>query len=103
MEWIGALANSAALSFRTGRSEAQARELGDQLQRGLIGRTLVNDAKRLLAAEMKMGDDEALELLRHYSRSHSRSIVEVAADTVERRISLNELTEEPGHPEFRRS
>jgi AmiR/NasT family two-component response regulator len=53
----------------------------------------VNVATGMLAAQMKIGLDDAFIRLRAHAFGQGRSVLEVARDVLERRIALEELAE----------
>jgi GAF domain-containing protein len=59
-----------------------SRRRTEQLQRALDTRVLIEQAKGILSAAMKVSVDEAFELLRHYSRNNNTSLRVIAEAVV---------------------
>ncbi|HYD09980.1 MAG TPA: GAF and ANTAR domain-containing protein [Acidimicrobiales bacterium] len=67
------------------------RAVNEQLQHALDARVVVEQAKGMIAADLNVGVDVALEKLRRFARSHQLKLHEVAADVVSRTLSAEIL------------
>ena len=92
MAWIRTLATGAAASLDNRRSNAQLNELARQLQGALDSRVLVEQAKGMIGAQLGVTVDAAFEVLRSYSRSHNYRVQQVAADLLDKRVMIDQLT-----------
>lgn len=66
-----------------------------QLQVALDGRVVLEQAKGMTAATLDVTVGAAFELLRAWARRHRRSVHDVAADVVERRLDARVLADTP--------
>src|SRR5579859_6091045 len=87
----GAAVHNAAL-YRT------CRRMVDNLHAGLESRAVIEQAKSVLHAELKVSPDEAFRLLSRYSQNTNQRVRKISAGLVEGRVSAAELR--PG-PELR--
>ena len=78
----GALAAIATGYVRHASELDQQRRLAEQLQHALDSRVIIEQAKVILANHMDTSIDNAFQVLRDYSRSHSASLREVATAVV---------------------
>ena len=62
-----------------------------QLQHALESRVVVEQAKGMVAAELKISIDDALERIRHHARSQHLRLTTVATDIVTRELSIDLL------------
>ena len=62
-----------------------------QLEHALQSRVVVEQAKGMVAAELRVGIDEALDCLRRYARARQLRLADVAADIVNRRLPASIL------------
>jgi transcriptional regulator with GAF, ATPase, and Fis domain len=83
-----ALANVATIGILHERSLRASDAVRQQLQEALNSRTVIEQAKGVIAYRNDVDMDEAFRLLRTHARSHQTSLVETARGVVERRITL---------------
>lgn len=62
-----------------------------QLQHALEARVIVEQAKGMVAAELKMSIDDALDRIRQYARSQHLRLTAVAEDIVRRELPIDRL------------
>lgn len=74
--------------LNTRRLEDSAR-LAEQLQTALDSRVVIEQAKGLLAGQIRCDVEEAFDLLRQHARDHSLRLHDVAGDVVARRLVIN--------------
>lgn len=67
-------------------TEENLRRTADQLQHALDSRIVIEQAKGMIAQQRDVDVEEAFRLLRHYARSHSAKIHDVAHAVVRRRL-----------------
>lgn len=80
------LADFTANSLLLVRELEQSRARSEQLQRALDSRTVIEQAKGVLAARRAISPDEAFVLLRGHARSRRRVLAEVARDVIDGKI-----------------
>ena len=66
-----------------------------QLEHALQSRIIVEQAKGMVAAELQVGIDDALDLLRRFARSRQQRLADIADDVVNRRLAASSLLGEP--------
>lgn len=95
-EEIGAaFADIATLYLMHGSDDEQRERISRQLQGALDSRVLIEQAKGFVAASCDISPAEAFELVRSYARGNGRKLREVAAEIVDRRIPVRDLTPRP--------
>jgi len=80
-ELADAFARQAAVAIENAEAYYSARQLADQLQVALDGRSVIERAKGLLMAPGRSSED-AFDLLRRVSQRENRELREIAADVV---------------------
>ncbi len=75
---VQALADIAAIGLLQQRAITRAEILTEQLQGALNSRIVIEQAKGAIAQARGVSVDEAFELIRHYSRVHSRRLSDIA-------------------------
>jgi len=83
-----AFADVATIGILHERSLRESNVVKEQLQNALNSRILIEQAKGVIAHKNTVSVDDAFTLLRSYARSNQRGIAEVAADIVNRRLSI---------------
>ncbi|NEN05147.1 GAF and ANTAR domain-containing protein [Diaminobutyricibacter tongyongensis] len=83
-----ALADVATIGILQERAVRESDVITQQLQRALDSRVIIEQAKGVVAYVNDVPVDEAFRVIREYARDHQRGIVEVAADIVQRRLTL---------------
>jgi len=83
-----ALADVATIGILHERSLRESAIVHQQLQNALNSRILIEQAKGVIAHRNSVSVDEAFALLRSHARSNRRGIAEVAADVVNRRLTI---------------
>jgi GAF domain-containing protein len=83
-----ALADVATIGILQERLISEQRLVGEQLQRALDGRILIEQAKGVLSQSHHIPVDEAFTRLRTYARSTNTRLLEVASNVIDRRIDL---------------
>lgn len=76
------LTEMATIGILRQRQLRQAQRLAGQLQRALDSRIVIEQAKGAVSARLGVAPADAFELLRSYSRSHSRPLAGVADDVL---------------------
>ena len=79
-----ALADLVAAYLVTADELAELRPKVTQLQRALLTRILIEQAKGIIAATHNIGIREAFDVLRRYARNHNAAIHEVANAVINR-------------------
>ena len=93
LEFAQALADVANIATLRQRAVHDSQLVVDQLQGALRSRTVIEQAKGMLAQQHRIPVDEAFNLLRTRSRSHNRRITDVAQSIVTGQPpDLNDLT-----------
>lgn len=77
-----AFADMATIGILHERAVRDARQLAADLQAALNSRTVIEQAKGILAERLGVGVEQAYQVLRRYARSHNRILREVAAALV---------------------
>ncbi|QEU93005.1 GAF and ANTAR domain-containing protein [Streptomyces kanamyceticus] len=77
------MADFTAVTLERVREAEQSRTLTVQLERALISRVIIEQAKGVLAAHRRVTMDEAFDVLRKYARSRRRQLSEVSREVVE--------------------
>lgn len=85
------LADAATIAILQDRVARGRELLIQQRQAALDDRIVIEQARGLIAASLRVGTDEALDLLRSTARRTARRIVEVAADVSQKRIDPESL------------
>jgi len=83
-----AFADVATIGILHERSLRESNVIQAQLQNALNSRILIEQAKGVIAHQHSVSVDDAFAVLRGYARTHRRGIAELAADIVDRRISI---------------
>jgi transcriptional regulator with GAF, ATPase, and Fis domain len=86
-----ALADVATIGILQQRSIHRSEELAEQLQSALDTRTIIEQAKGVLAERGGLGMDAAFEALRRYCRSNRLHLAETARGIVEGRLNADQL------------
>lgn len=86
-----ALADVASLALVVNRASADQATINRQLQEALNSRVVLEQAKGALAQVGGLDMDQAFAVLRRYARDHGHRLAEVAARTVNRELSGEEL------------
>jgi hypothetical protein len=84
----GALADAATIGIVHQRALARQELVTEQLQTALNSRILIEQAKGFLSHSLKIGVDEAFNVLRAYARANNRRLTDVADDVVHARLRL---------------
>lgn len=85
------LADAAGVGIASQRAYRQATELGEQLQRALDERIVIEQAKGMVAEHLGIDPAEAFEVLRRHARSTNRRVSDLAARFVAREIGGADL------------
>jgi GAF domain-containing protein len=83
-----ALADVATIGILQERAVRESDLITEQLQRALDSRVIIEQAKGVIAYVDDVPVEEAFRRIRGYARDHRRSLVDVAADIVQRRLTL---------------
>jgi GAF domain-containing protein len=83
-----ALADVATIGILQERLLSEQRMVGEQLQRALDGRIIIEQAKGVLSEWHRIPVDEAFSRLRTYARSTNTRLLDVASDVIERRLDV---------------
>jgi GAF domain-containing protein len=86
------LADVIAASIVREQAHRAALAVTAQLQHALEARVVVEQAKGMVAAELDISVDEALELVRHFARRQHLRMVDVAGDIVRRKLAVGLLS-----------
>jgi len=86
-----AMADVATISLLQDRATEQSRVLAEQLQVALNNRTVIEQAKGVLAERADLDMHAAFELLRGHARNHNTRLNEVAQALLEDRLSVEAL------------
>lgn len=84
-----ALADTATIGILSERAIRRGEILAEQLQTALNSRTIIEQAKGVLAQQAGLTMQEAFERLRRYARDRSMRLVEVARQVVARELDLS--------------
>jgi len=90
-----ALADAATIAVLRDQAPREARALSDHLQGALSSRTVIEQAKGVLAERAGVDMDEAFALLRGYARAHDVLLTSVATGLVEGALAAGLLLEHP--------
>lgn len=82
------LVEVAASYIANSRALAEQNKLAQQLQVALDSRSVIEQAKGVVAACHDIGVEEAFDRIRRYARSNQRKLKDVAAEIVARRLDL---------------
>ncbi len=82
------LADVLAASIVREQALLEARALSAQLEHALHARVVIEQAKGMVAAELRTTVDDALEHIRSFARSRHLRLVDVASDIVERTLPV---------------
>ena len=96
MDLAQAMAEMAAIGLIQERALRERTLLSDQLQKALLSRVVIEQAKGMLAEYLKVSMDDAFQLLRTYARNHNRKLSDVARDVIAREIPSTALTTRTG-------
>jgi GAF domain-containing protein len=88
-----ALADAATIGVLQERAVRQGVELAGQLQRALNSRIVIEQAKGVVAERLRVGMDEAFDLIRSYARGTRRRLGEVAVNLIDGSIEVTALSE----------
>lgn len=86
-----ALADTATIGILQERAVARATVLAEQLQTALNTRVVVEQAKGVVAEQMKIDVGDAFDLLRGYARRRGARLGDVVKDVVEGRLPASAL------------
>jgi transcriptional regulator with GAF, ATPase, and Fis domain len=86
-----ALADVATIGILQQRSIHRNEELAEQLQSALDTRTIIEQAKGVLAERRQISVDEAFKLLREHARSHNLRLSDLAREVTEGSTAASEL------------
>lgn len=86
-----ALADVATIGIQRQRRLRRAEQLAGQLQVALGSRTVIEQAKGIIAERGRLDMERAFERLRDYARSHNRRLTELAEAVVGRTMNADEL------------
>jgi GAF domain-containing protein len=89
---VQALADVASIGLLQQRSISRAELLSEQLQGALNSRIVIEQAKGVVAQARGVSVDEAFELIRSYSRNHTRRLGEIARIIVTDLSNIPELS-----------
>jgi transcriptional regulator with GAF, ATPase, and Fis domain len=89
---VQSLADVAVIGLLQERAIRCGEILTEQLQRALTSRILIEQAKGIVAQARGVSPDDAFHLIRHYARSHSRRLSDVAGSIVTNLPALPDLT-----------
>ena len=87
-----AIADVATIGLLQARAVREAQLLADQLSTALRSRVVIEQAKGVLAERSNVDMDTAFRVLRTYARRHNARLADVAADVVERRLDLSQIS-----------
>ena len=87
-----AIADVATIGLLQARAVREAQLLADQLSTALRSRVVIEQAKGVLAERSNVDMDTAFRVLRTYARRHNLRLADVAADVVERRLDLSQIS-----------
>jgi GAF domain-containing protein len=96
IEIAQAMAQMAAIALIQEQALRQSGALTEQLQTALASRVVIEQAKGMIAEYLATSVDNAFRLLRRYTRDHNRKLTEVATDIINRQITSQALTRQPG-------
>lgn len=82
------LADIVAIALLRERELSRSRTRTGQMERALISRLAIEQAKGVLAAQRSLSVDQAFVLLRGHARAHRRKLADVAREVVEGRLTL---------------
>jgi GAF domain-containing protein len=85
------LADIASIGILSARRVQEERELAEQLQRALVSRIDIEQAKGTLAERLDIDVDEAFTAMRDHARSQRRHLSDVAHDILSGRIDGDEF------------
>jgi hypothetical protein len=83
-----ALADVATIGILQSRAVRAGDLVRQQLQHALDSRVVIEQAKGVVSYQRRVATDEAFTLIRSFARSNRRSILAVATEIVERRLTL---------------
>jgi len=86
-----AMADVATIGILHQRSLFSAHNVAEQLQQALQSRTVIEQAKGVVAEQGKVGMDDAFELLRRYARNHNHTLGAVVSQVVDRTLTASDL------------
>lgn len=86
-----ALADAATIGLLHERAVRHAETVSEQLQGALNSRVIIEQAKGVLAAQAKIGPDDAFTILRSHARSHGLRLSDLARGVVERSVDLTSI------------
>jgi hypothetical protein len=86
-----ALADVATIGILQERAIRRGEVVNEQLQTALTNRTIIEQAKGVLAEHFQLDMDHAFELLRGYARPRQLRLAELARELVTRQLDPGEL------------
>jgi GAF domain-containing protein len=86
-----ALADIATIAILQSRSSTEAQQLNEQLSTALSSRIVIEQAKGILAERLHVSIGEAFDRMRRYARNRNRRLADVAHDTVNGDIVLDDF------------
>ncbi len=93
---VQAIADVVTISLIQYRELEHSQSVAAQLQHALSSRVTIEQAKGVLAEQLKVSPDEAFVLLRDYARSTNRKIAAAATGVVEGTISAQDTVRQEG-------
>jgi GAF domain-containing protein len=87
-----ALADAATIGILQERAVRHGVELAGQLQRALNSRIVIEQAKGVVAERLRVGMDEAFDLMRGYARGTRRRLGDVAVDLIDGSLDVTALS-----------
>lgn len=90
-----ALADVATIGILQERAIRQGVELATQLQGALNSRIVIEQAKGTVAERLKVGMDEAFQMIRNYARKNQRRLSDVASALIDNTLQEGDLLTTP--------
>jgi GAF domain-containing protein len=87
-----ALADAATIGILQERAVRHGVQLAGQLQGALNSRIVVEQAKGVVAERLRVGMDEAFDLIRGYARGERRRLSEVAVTVISGSLTVDDLS-----------
>ena len=93
----GELATAQAMANLAAAAVTQQRTTSNltQLERALASRVVIEQAKGILAEQLRVDVTDAFKIMRHYARSANRRLTDVAGDVANRRLAASDLALRP--------
>lgn len=92
------LAHTALVALVARRAAEDQDTLTDQLQRALLSRIVIEQAKGILSASAGLDMDQAFSALRRYARDHNAALADVSRDLTTRRRLPEHVVGHAGPP-----